>query len=111
MRGSLFGLSLAGLLVCVTATKASAQVPVVTPNVVPGGFVAPRPPGFTYSSGYVGVQPAVPTTVVTQPTVVAPMPRAVARRGFRMRPYRYYPVAGAYRYRYRPLARRGWFIW
>jgi hypothetical protein len=110
MRRILFGLAAAGLLVFGMTAPTHAQVPVTvgSPYVGSGGFVAPSP-GVTYSSGYVGVQPAAPATMVLQPVVPRTMPVPVVSRGFRARTYRY-PVAGAYRVRNRPFFRRPLFL-
>lgn len=107
MKRTLFGLAAAGL-VLIGSTRANAQLSVSVGNPYQGTgvYVGPSPYGYTYSSGYYGVRPLVPTTGLVYPpvapvvgqTYVAPAP------GVYVAPRYAYPVAGTY-YRYRPYRR------
>jgi hypothetical protein len=108
---TLFGLAAAGLLLVGTASSANAQISIGVGNPYTGSgvYVGPSPYGYTYSSGYLGVRPAVPAPAVVYPsvaTVPAPVYAPVVPGAYGVTTYRY-PVAGVYRYRYRPFYRRG----
>ena len=114
MTRTLFGLVAAGL-VLVGSTRANAQLSVAVGNPYQGTgvYVGPSPYGYTYSSGYYGVRPLVPTTGVVYPPVapVVGQTYIAPATGVFVGPRYRYPVAGVYRYR--PIYRRArfWRYW